>query len=127
LHIDLKIREDCVVIRPEESTYEIKSAAGLGHFLTEKVLRPQLFKKLISKEKHGATFPTLEKNECSKKILIDQKSKKSDAFRFPVAATADVLASPANIERWYHKPRDGCYHCHKDYLATLPHILNACN
>jgi hypothetical protein len=128
LHIDLKIREDCVVIRSEESTYEIKSAVGLGHVLTHKVLRPQLFKKLISKEKHGATFATLEKNECSNKILIDLRSKKSDAFfRFTVAARADVLPSPANIERWYHKPHEGCYQCHKDCLATLPHILNACD
>jgi hypothetical protein len=38
LHLDLKIREDCVVIRSGESAYEIKSAAGLGHFLDLKKL-----------------------------------------------------------------------------------------
>jgi hypothetical protein len=127
LHAGLKFNEDCVVVRGEGSEYIVKTATGLGHFLTQKVLRPQLFRKLGLKEKHGATYATLEKNECWNKILADLKSKTSDAFfRFTVAARADVLPSPAIIDQWNKRPHEGCYKCHKDCPATLAHVLNAC-
>jgi hypothetical protein len=127
LHVGLKFNEDCVVVRAEGSEYIVKTATGLGHFLTQKVLRPQLFRKLVLKEKHGATYTTLEKNECSNKILVDLRSKKSEAFyRFTVAARANVLPTPANIDLWYKRPHVGCYKCQKDCPATLAHILNAC-
>jgi hypothetical protein len=100
LHVGLKFNEGSVVVKTEGSDYIVKMATGLGHFLTQKVPRPQLFKKLALKEKHGATYATLEKNECSNKILVDLKSKKSEAFyRFTVTSRANVDLGECGLDR----------------------------
>jgi hypothetical protein len=42
----------------------------------------------LEKEKHGATFATLENNLMSNRILTDTKTTRSDAFfRFTVTGT----------------------------------------
>jgi hypothetical protein len=86
-----------------------------------------IFKALLEKEKHGATFTTLENNLISNRTLIDVKNPRPNAvFRFTPAARADLLPTPANVEQWYRKPRTSCQRCGRDAMPTLAHILNGC-
>jgi hypothetical protein len=53
----------------------------------------------LRKEKHGVTFATFENNLISNRILTNAKTTRSDAFfRLAVAARADILPTPPNIE-----------------------------
>jgi hypothetical protein len=98
-YLEFEIEEDLAVIRSQESVHEIKTEVGGGHSLTHKVFRPQLFKKLIAKERRGATFAAFQKNECSHKVLVQIGPTKSDALpRLTVAARANFLSSPANAD-----------------------------
>jgi hypothetical protein len=95
--------------------------------LTQKILRPYTVEKLSMKEKHGATFVTLENNRVPNRILTDAKTTRSHAFsRFTVAAIANILLTPANIEQWYHCPKPSWQRCEKDAQLKLAHILNGC-
>jgi hypothetical protein len=79
----------------------------------------------MEKEKHGATFATLENNPVSNGMLTDAKTTRSNAFfRFMVAAKADLLLTPANVEQWYRKPSSSCHKCESEARPTLAHILN---
>jgi hypothetical protein len=127
LDVKLKLKDRSLIIKAEESEMKTNSAVGIGRFLTQKVIRPQKIKSLLEKEKHGATFETLKDNQMSNKILTDAKTMKSDAFfRFRVAARADILPTPANIQQWYNQPRTGCARCEAESKPTLAHILNSC-
>jgi hypothetical protein len=100
LDVKLKLKDRLLIIKAEESEMKTNSAVGIGRFLTQKVIRPQKIKRLLEKEKHGATFEMLKDNQMSNKILADAKTMKSDAFfRFTVAARADILPTPANIQQ----------------------------
>jgi hypothetical protein len=103
------------------------SATGIGRCLTQRVVRPRLLKSLLLKEKHGATFATLQNSPVSSGMLTDAKSTRSNAyFRFVVAARADVLPTPANVQQWYQGQRTMCTSCGRDAKPTLAHILNGC-
>jgi hypothetical protein len=98
-----------MVIKADESEKKTNSAIGISRYLTQKIMRPRKTETLLKKEKHKITFATLEDNLVSNKILTDAKTMKSNAFfRFTVAARADVLPTPANIQQWYHQPRINC-------------------
>jgi hypothetical protein len=144
LGIKLKLIENEVVVKTSESEYQTKSAIGIGRFLTQKVVRPEKFRKLIAHQTHGATYTTLKGSEVSNKNLTDIYSHKSDAyFRFMVVGRADCLPTPANLRRWYpsggpqgqmpaaEAVRDGtrtppCRRCGEDLPQTLAHALNKC-
>jgi hypothetical protein len=86
-----------------------------------------MFKRLLEKEKHGATFATLGNNLVSNGILTDAKTTKSNAFfQFTVAARANLLPTPAKVEQWYRRPRSPCLRCGEDAQSTLAYILNGC-
>jgi hypothetical protein len=71
------------------------------------------------------TYATLENNECSNNILVNTKSKESDAFfRFTVAARAGVLPSLANVDQWYKRPHRQGFKFGKDGAVALAPILN---
>jgi phage terminase large subunit GpA-like protein len=59
LSVKLKLEGRQLVIRTTESEMKTKLAAGIGRFLTQKVIRPRKIESLLRKEKHGATFTTL--------------------------------------------------------------------
>jgi hypothetical protein len=125
--LSFKITKTSVIVKSGELEHQTKSAIGIGRFLTQRVIRPRLYEKLIAHATHGATYTTLEDNPLSNKMLIDRKAHRSDAFfRFTVAGRADCLPTPANIERWYGKEPTTCHHCDKGHRASLAHILNAC-
>jgi hypothetical protein len=128
LHVTLKLKDEVVQMKTHDTPLEERLAEGLGRFLTQKVIRPQIFNSLMTKLKHGATFATLEDNDCSNKILTDVKSFRSDAFfRFTVAARADCLPTPANVSQWLNKDISAnCFKC-ETKIGTLAHILNACD
>jgi hypothetical protein len=125
LDVSLKLEDTVMVISTNELEKKTDSAVGIGHYLTQKVVRPRMFKRLLEKEKHEATFATLENNLISNGILTDAKTTKSNAFfRFTVAARADLLPTPANVEQWYQRPKLPCLRCGGDVQPTLAHILN---
>jgi hypothetical protein len=98
----LKLQGDQMVVATPESEQKVKSAIGIGHFLTQRVVRPEKLKKLIAKEVHGASYTTLQANEASNLNLTDVYGHKSDAyFRFLVVGRADCLPTPAHLERWF--------------------------
>jgi hypothetical protein len=102
LKIKLKLLDEGeeMLVKTEESELKTKTAVGIGHFLTQKVIRPNMYKKLIEHEVHGASFTTLKGNEASNKILTDICTRRSDAFfRFVVVGRADCLPIPANLRR----------------------------
>jgi hypothetical protein len=133
-----------VFVKTSESEYKTKSAIGIGHFLTQKVVRPEKFRKLIAHQVHGATYTTLKGNEVSNRNLTDIYSHKSDAyFRFMVVGRADCLPTVANLQRWYptggpqrqapiaeaahEDPRiPPCRRCTQPLRQTLAHALNKC-
>jgi hypothetical protein len=144
LKIGLKLTEDEVIVKTSESEYQTKSADGIGHFRTQKVIRPEKFRELIANKVHGATFTTLKGNEVSNRNLTDLSSRRSDAyFRFMVVGRADCLPTVANLQRWY--PKEGhqgqapiaeaahegtdippCRRCKEPLRQTLAHALNRC-
>jgi hypothetical protein len=78
-----------MVIKANGSERKTNSAVGIGAYLAQKVVRPLKIEISLRREKHAATFATLEDNLISNKILIDPRTMKSDAsFRFTVAARA---------------------------------------
>jgi hypothetical protein len=80
LKIGLKMMEDKLMVRTEESELKICSAVGIGCFLTQNVVRPDLYKKLTEHPLHGASYITLKGDEASNSILIDIYTRKSDTF-----------------------------------------------
>jgi hypothetical protein len=102
---------------------------GIGRFLTEKVIRLNKFRKLISHEVHGATYTRLKGTEVSNDNLTDVYTHKSDAyFRFLVVGRADCLPTPVNLQRWFSRgPIPGeehCKRCHLHRRPTFAHLLN---
>jgi hypothetical protein len=82
----LKPERSLLVINAHRSE-KTNAAVEIGRYLTEKIVTPQKFEKLISKEKHGATLPTFENNLVSREMLTDAKTTRSDAFfKFTVIA-----------------------------------------
>jgi hypothetical protein len=97
--VELKLEGAFMVIKANGSERKTNSAVGIGRYLSQKAMRPEKIETLLRKEKHGATFATLEDNPVSNEMLIDARTMKSDAFfRFTVAARADVLPTPAKIQ-----------------------------
>jgi hypothetical protein len=129
LKIKLKLLEDEeMLVKTEESELKTKTADGIGHFLTQKVIRPNLYEKLIAHEVHGASYTTLKANEVSNKMLVDIYSRRSDAFfRFTIVGRADCLPTPVNLRRWFEDRREEvCPRCGKERQQTMAHILNEC-
>jgi hypothetical protein len=119
---------DGIRISGQGSSETFLMASGLGHFLTQKVIRPRLLNSLVNGHpQHGAAFCTLKDDNVSNKLLIDINSRRTDAFyRFLVAGRADCLPTPANVSKWFRQPKPECKHCGGHHLPTLAHILNRC-
>jgi hypothetical protein len=128
LKIGLKVNEDELIVKTEESEFKTRTAVGVGRFLTQKVIRPAKFKKLVEHEVHGASYVTLKGNETSNSILTNIYTRKSDAFfRFVVVGRADCLPTPVNLRRWFGDDREErCTRCGNERQQTLAHILNEC-
>jgi hypothetical protein len=123
----LKLEGSLLVIETDGLEVKTDSAVGICRCLTQSVVRPRAFKKLMEKEKHGATFATLENNPASNGMLTNVKTTRSNAFfRFVVAERADLLPTPANVEQWYRKPISSCHKCDSEARPTQAHILNGC-
>jgi hypothetical protein len=60
LGIKLKLIEEEMVVKTEESEFKTETPVGIGRFLTQKVIRPNQIKKLIEHETRGASFTTLK-------------------------------------------------------------------
>jgi hypothetical protein len=128
LDITLKIEGEELRVTKEALELKTKTAVGIGRFLTQKIVRPAKFNKLMTHAVHGASFVTLKANEVSNGILTNVYTKRSDAFfRYVVVARADCLPTPANIARWFPgRPATGCRHCGNGAILTQAHILNSC-
>jgi hypothetical protein len=137
MKITLKLQDDQIVVATPGSEQKVKSAIGIGHFLTPRVVRPEKLKKLITKEVHGTSYTTLQANEVSNLNLTDMYGYKSDAhFRFLVVGRADCLPTPANLKRWFGRwvqaegaaqevgPVPNCQRCGADQRPTFAHLLN---
>jgi Txe/YoeB family toxin of Txe-Axe toxin-antitoxin module len=129
LDIGLKMNGDEMTITNGESEVKAKTAIGIGHFLTQKLVRAKKFEKLIQQEVHRASYTTLKNNETSNAILTDIYTRRSDAFhRFVVVGRADCLPTPANLQRWFNdRGNENCTRCRKERKQTLAYILNECN
>jgi hypothetical protein len=118
LKIQLQLVGEEMIVKTEESEYKTRTAMGIGRFLTQKVSRPDKFRKLIGHEGHGATYTTLKGNEVSNYNLTDVYTDKSDAdFRFLVVGRADCFPTPLNLQRWFNRgPIPGEEHCKRCHL-----------
>jgi hypothetical protein len=119
LKIRFKLEQEEIVMKTEESEIRTRTAMGIGHFLTQNVIRPDKFRKLIAHEVHGATYTTLKGNEVSNENLTDIYTHKSDAyFRFMVLGRSDCLPTPVNLQRWFNRgpvlAHETCRRCGMD-------------
>jgi hypothetical protein len=127
LDVHFIIEDGRLTIRKSELVIKPKSSSNIGRFLTQKIIRPVLAQQMMNHQLKGASFHTLENNHCSNKFLRNNFSRRSDAFfRFAVAARADSLPTPSNIQKWYHLPEEHCHRCNSDLKPTRAHILNKC-
>jgi 5-keto 4-deoxyuronate isomerase len=86
-----------MLVKTEESELITKTAVGIGRFLTQKVVRPDMYKKLITHEVDGATYTTLKGNDVSNSMPTNIYTRRSDTFfRFLVVGRADCLPTPVN-------------------------------
>jgi hypothetical protein len=124
LNMGLKLEGSLLVIKSNGSEKETHATVGIGRYLTQKTGSPQKFEKLMSQEKQGVTFATLENSIVSNKMLTDAKTIRSDAFfRLTVAARAGFLPAPANTEQ-YQRLRTIFERYDKHKVSTLAHIRN---
>jgi hypothetical protein len=118
-----------LTIGNSEKEIKTHSPRKIGEFLTQKIIRPALAKKMIAHPDKGASFPTLENSKWSNKFLRNTYSQRSNAFyRFAVASRTNSLPTMANIHKWYPNEDidDTCHRCNLEQKATLAHILNGC-
>jgi hypothetical protein len=128
MELSLKLIQDDMIVKKGGSEFKTKSAAGIGRFLTQKIVRSEKYEKLIGHEVRGASFKTLKQNEVSNAMLTNIHTRRSDAFfRFVVVGRADLLPTPVNLRRWFNDREDtNCRKCGLDRKPTLAHILNEC-
>jgi hypothetical protein len=69
--IKLKLEHEHIVVKNGGSEQKTNSAIGIGRFLTQKVVRPDKYRKLIAHQVHGASYTTLQANDVSNRILTD--------------------------------------------------------
>jgi hypothetical protein len=128
LEIGLKLdeNEDAMKITSGELEVKTETAVGIGHFLTQKLVRAKKIEKLVEHNVHGASFTTLKDNDTSNAILTDINTRWSDAFsRFAVVGRADCLPTPVNLQRWFGERVAGnCPRCDRGRKQALAHILN---
>jgi hypothetical protein len=125
----LKLVDEEMIVKTEESEYKTRTAMGIGRFLTQKVIRPDKFRKLIGHEVHGVTDTILKRNELSNYNLTDVYTHKSDAdFRFLLVGWTDCLPTPVNLQRWSKEGpvpgEEDCKRCHLHRRPTFTHLLN---
>jgi hypothetical protein len=65
MEVSLKMNDDEMTITSGESELKIKTATGIGCFMTEKLIRVKKFEKLIQHPVHGASHTTLRSNVSS--------------------------------------------------------------
>jgi hypothetical protein len=86
----MKIIDNEMIVGREESEMKTKTAAAVGHFLTQKIIRTDKIEHLMKHEVHGASYETLRTNEMSNGMLTTLSTRRSDAFfRFVVVGRAD--------------------------------------
>jgi hypothetical protein len=73
LSVRVKLEEPLLMIKVNASEKKTDALGGIRRYLTKKIIRPQKFEKLMSKEKHGTTCATLQNNRMSNKMLTDAK------------------------------------------------------
>jgi hypothetical protein len=127
----LKLVNEEMVVKTDELEYKTKTPMGIGRFLTQKVIRPDKDKRLITHELHGATYTMLKANDDSNRGITDIYTHKSDAyFRSMVIGRVDCLPTPAKIQRWFtREAAANARHCRGCRLArgpTFAYLLNEC-
>jgi hypothetical protein len=80
MNLRLNITVEGMYLGKDESELKTRSAAGIGRFLTQKIIRSEKYEKLIQHEVHGARFTTLKQNEVSNAMLTNIYTRRSDAF-----------------------------------------------
>jgi hypothetical protein len=128
MNIKMKIVDEEMIVGRGESEMKTKTAAGIGHFLTQKIIRMDKIEGLMKHQVHGASYETLKNNEMSNGMLTNIYTRRSNAFfRFVVVGRADCLPTPINLQRWFNDRRDEhCGRCGQEGIPTLAHILNRC-
>jgi hypothetical protein len=102
MKIKLKIVGNEMIVGREGSEMKTKTAAGVGHFLTQKIIRTDKIEELMKLEVHGASYETLRNNEMSNGMLTNIHTRRSDAFfRFVIMGRTDCLPTPINLQRWF--------------------------
>jgi hypothetical protein len=96
--VGLKLEEAFMVIKANGSEKKANPAVGICRYLISKIVPPREIEALLTKEKHGATFATLEDNLVSNKTLTNAMTMRPDVFfRFTIAAKSDIRLTPPNI------------------------------
>jgi hypothetical protein len=97
--------------------------------LTQHVIRPDKFRKLISHDVDRATFTTLTGNEVSNRNRTDVNIHKSDAdFPFVVVGRVDCFSTTVNRQPWSNRRSvPGHEICKRSTMARRPtfaHLVN---
>jgi hypothetical protein len=102
MNIGMKLIKDERVLKGQESEYKTKTAVGVGHFRTQKILRADKIEKLIQHPCHGASLTTMKSNKVSNSMRTNVSTRHTDAFfRFLIVGRANCLPTPANFQSGY--------------------------
>jgi hypothetical protein len=124
--VELKLEGAFMIIKAN-GLKKINSAIAVRYYLTQKAVRARKIETLLRKEKHEATFATLESSLVLNKMITHARTRKSNAFfRFTIAVKANVLPIRANIQQLYHQPQTNCQKYNRDAEPTFADILNGC-
>jgi hypothetical protein len=126
LGIRLKVDGNKVIVSKDKWSSKVKMAKGMGRILTQRVIRQKWVNEL-RQLCSGDVYEVMENDSVGNSVLKTNCSRKSNAlYRFVIAARADYLATPNNINKWYNRDRDPCRRCNQERMPTLAHILNEC-
>jgi hypothetical protein len=65
MNLTLKLINGEMQLKNQESGYKTRTGIGIGHYLSQKILRLEKRMKLLEHKCHAASFTTLENNQRS--------------------------------------------------------------
>jgi hypothetical protein len=71
LRISLKMSEEKMVVKTEGPEINTNTTVSIGLFLTQKIVRANMYKSLIQHEVHGTSYTTLKVNKVSNSMITN--------------------------------------------------------
>jgi hypothetical protein len=73
MNIEMKLTEYKTTQKTANSEDKTRTAVGIDHFLTQKIIRQQKIEKLMNHQVYGASFTMLKNSEVSNAMLTNTR------------------------------------------------------